>query len=76
MPQFDNLSGQEIGLWEVLRFHHMQYNGTNKRHGMSYYECKCKKCGAVRIVARSHLLSNKGHKHEGCGALKKYAKTV
>ena len=59
MKDFDNLSGKVFGIWEVLEFDHMEYCGTNHRHGMSYYKCRCKKCGKIFIKPRSHLTQNK-----------------
>lgn len=37
--KLDNLSGKEFGIWEVLAFDHMKWNGSNHKHGMSYYRC-------------------------------------
>lgn len=62
----DDLSGQTIGTWKVLEFDHMEYYGANGKHGMSYYRCECKKCGAVFLKARSHLTQQKNSYHQGC----------
>lgn len=68
MRDFDNLSGQEFGIWKVLEFDHMEYYGANGKHGMSYYRCKCKKCNAVKIVARSRLTHTACKRHYNCEA--------
>ena len=67
MSGFDDLTGNEYGIWEVIKFSHMEWYGTNHRHGMSYYFCKCKKCGAIKRKARSDLLQDKNIRHSGCG---------
>lgn len=67
MAEFDNLSGQEHGIWKVLAFDHMAWNGTDSRHGMSYYICECKRCGAIRLKARSQLMQRPCRNHRGCG---------
>ena len=60
MREFDDLTGETFGIWEVLEFDHMRWYGVDETHGMSYYRCRCKKCGKEAIVARSHL------KHHPC----------
>lgn len=55
MFEIRDLSGQEVGIWKILEFDHVEYYGTNGKHGMSYYRCECKKCGTIQLVARSHL---------------------
>lgn len=67
MNQLDNLSGRTFGIWKVLEFDHMKWNGTNHRHGMSYYRCECQKCGAIQIKARSDLMQTPCKTHHGCG---------
>ena len=47
MNVLDDLSGQIFGIWKVLAFDHMKWNGTNGKHGMSYYKCECQKCGKI-----------------------------
>lgn len=64
--QFDNLSGQIFGIWKVLDFDHMKWNGANQKHGMSYYQCECQKCGKKMLKARSGLKQNKNTRHHGC----------
>lgn len=64
--ELDNLSGKEFGIWEVLEFDHIKYHGTDHKHGMSYYKCQCKKCGAILVVPRSQLLQNVNVYHYGC----------
>lgn len=66
MNTLDDLSGKEFGIWKVLEFDHMEQYGVNKRHGMSYYKCKCMKCGMVLLVPRSHLTHGKCSRHNGC----------
>lgn len=66
LNHFDDLSGREFGIWCVVEFDHMKQNGTNHKHGMSYYRCKCKRCGVIKLVARSHLTNSKNSKHAGC----------
>lgn len=66
MNKFIDLSGKTFGIWKVVKFDHGEYHGTNHRHGMSYYECCCKKCGKTAIVARSHLTQGKNIRHFGC----------
>lgn len=65
MKDFDDLSGKSFGIWEVLEFDHMEYHGVNHKHGMSYYKCKCKKCGKIFMLARSHLTQEKNKCHRG-----------
>jgi hypothetical protein len=65
MRHFDNLSGQTFGIWEVLEFDHMKYLGTDHTHGVSYYKCRCKKCGQVFIVSRTNLLQSANKTHKG-----------
>lgn len=62
---FDDLTGKEIGIYKVINFSHMAHNGRDKRHGMSYYECECKKCGRRFKVARSRLVKEKCISHRG-----------
>lgn len=66
MNVLDDLSGQEFGIWKVLAFDHMQQNGKDGTHGMSYYQCECQKCGAIRLKARSELTQCKNIRHLGC----------
>lgn len=68
MRELDNLSGQTFGIWKVVAFDHMKWNGTDHTHGMSYYQCECKKCGQVYLKARSDLLQRPGKRHHGCRA--------
>lgn len=68
--KLDNLSGKEFGIWEVLAFDHMKWNGSNHKHGMSYYRCRCKRCGKIRLKARSELLQRPSYHHYGCGVNK------
>jgi hypothetical protein len=63
--ELDNLSGKTFGIWKVLEFDHMKWNGANHKHGMSYYKCECQKCGRVLLIARSGLLQSKNSRHEG-----------
>lgn len=65
MRPLDNLSGQSFGIYEVLSFDHMAWNGINHKHPMSYYKCRCKKCGSTFIRARSHLIQCKNIRHGG-----------
>ncbi len=65
MRDFDNLTGKEFGIWEVLEFDHMRYCGSNNRHGMSYYKCACKKCGKIFIKPRSQLTHTQNSFHLG-----------
>lgn len=60
---FDSLSGQEFGFYKVICFHHMQHNGKDGRHAMSYYVCECKICGARKVVARSNLIQSPYTRH-------------
>lgn len=64
--QFDNLSGQQLGIWKVLEFDHMEYHGANKKHGMSYYLCECVHCHQVKVIARSTLKQHTRVQHHGC----------
>lgn len=68
MNVIDNLSGRTFGIYKVLEFDYMKQNGTNRRHGMSYYKCLCEKCGKILIVPRSHLIQGKNRYHFGCGS--------
>ena len=70
MREFNNLSGQTIGIWNVLVFDHMKWNGSNHKHGMSYYKCECTKCGQIRLKARSDLLQQPCKGHRRCGVNK------
>ena len=63
MFELDDLSGKEAGIWKILELDHVKYNGTNGKHGMSHYRCECKRCGAIQLVARSHLTRNKNPYH-------------
>ena len=67
MKPFDDLTGKQFGIWEVMNFDHMAWCGKNGKHGMSYYQCKCKKCGAKKLKARSDLTQNLNVRHLGCG---------
>lgn len=69
MAAFDDLSGKEFGIWEVLEFDHMKWNGKNHRHGMSYYKCRCKACGAIRIKDRATLIQGRCSFHHRCEAM-------
>ena len=66
MNVLDDLSGQKFGIWKVIAFDHMQQNGTDGTHGMSYYQCECQKCCAIRLKARSELTQCKNIRHIGC----------
>lgn len=66
MKTIDDLSGREIGIWKVLELDHIKQNGTDHTHGMSYYKCECKKCGAIKLKARSDLTQQKNIRHYGC----------
>lgn len=63
MFELKDLSGQEIGIWKVLNLDHVRYGGSNGKHGMSYYNCECKKCGRVVLVPRSTLTQSKNLYH-------------
>ena len=63
MFEIKDLSGQEIGIYEVLRLDHIKYYGANGKHGMSYYECRCTICGGVKIIPRSTLTQSKNIYH-------------
>ena len=65
MREFDNLAGQTFGIWKVLEFDHMEWYGANHKSGISYYRCECKKCGCIKLVARTNLLRNKCIRHNG-----------
>ena len=67
MRDLDDLSGNDYGIWHVEQFSHMNWNGNNHKHGMSYYFCKCKECGAIKRVSRSQLLQAKNISHSSCG---------
>lgn len=62
---FDDLSGKTFGIWKVLEFDHMKWNGANHKSGMSYYKCECQKCGRVFVRSRSQLLEAKNIYHRG-----------
>lgn len=59
MRELDNLSGKEFGVWKVLEFDHMEWYGADHAHGMSYYKCKCKRCGSIKLVSRAQLICAK-----------------
>lgn len=63
--EFDDLSGRQFGIWKVIAFDHMKWNGVNHKHGMSYYKCKCMECGQICLKARSNLLELRKY-HHGC----------
>lgn len=67
MYELKNLSGTTLGIWKVLDLAYVRYNGTNHRHGMSYYRCECRKCGMIKLIARSQLTQGKHCWHCGCG---------
>ena len=67
MNVLDDLSGQIFGIWKVLAFDHMKWNGTNGKHGMSYYKCERQKCGKICLKARSDLKQGKNGWHHDCG---------
>ena len=56
MRELDNLSGQTFGIWKVIAFDHMKWYGADHKHGMSYYDCECTRCGKHQVVARAQLL--------------------
>lgn len=62
----DDLSGQTFGIWKVLEFDHMKWNGVNRKHGMSYYKCQCVKCGQIHLKARSDLIQSPNKRHYRC----------
>lgn len=68
MNVIDNLSGKTFGIYKVLEFDHMKQNGTNRRHGMSYYRCLCTSCGEILIISRSQLIQGKHKYHRSCGS--------
>lgn len=77
MGHRDDLTGQTFGVIHVDGFSHVRYEGANKRHGRSYYDCTCEKCGVRLLLARSNILQyatrsrHQGHRqirseyHEG-----------
>lgn len=66
MWALDDLSGKEFGIWKVLEFDHLEWNGTNHKHAMSYYKCECKKCGKIVLKPRSNLMQHPCKRHFGC----------
>lgn len=76
MAEFNDLTGQEFGIWKIIGFDHMKYNGTNRKHGMSYYKCECKKCGVIKVIARSQLLQIPNMKHADCGTVNNHGDII
>ena len=68
--ELKDLSGNTFGIWKVIRLDHVKYNGTNHKHGMSYYRCECIRCGAVKLMPRSSLTQSKNSYHRNCRAVK------
>ena len=62
---FEDLSGKTFGIWEVIAFDHMKQYGADGTHGISHYQCKCKKCGRIFIKSRPNLTQSKCKQHFG-----------
>lgn len=65
MRQFEDLSGKTFGIWKVLEFDHMKWNGVDHKHGMSYYKCECQICGRIFVRPRSELTQGQNSRHIG-----------
>jgi len=59
MPKFTDLSGSQFGAWNVVRL-------AARKRGGCVYECHCK-CGTIRLIYRSNLISGKT---QSCGCEK------
>lgn len=56
MRQLDDLTGQTFGVIHVDSFSHMRYDGENKKHGKSYYNCTCEECNVQLVLPRMLIL--------------------
>jgi hypothetical protein len=62
--QLDDLSGQTIGIYNVLELDHMKHVGS-KKSTLSYYKCQCRVCGRVFVRTRGTLMTVQGNYHQG-----------
>lgn len=64
-PAVDDLSGQTIGIYNVLELDHMKKVGS-KQATLSYYKCQCRVCGRIFVRSRSNILAHRGRHHGKC----------